>query len=206
MSITPRNTVLQWTSASLLLVSVVASGCARGPSKADLTRAVDEAIRERICFTTETKGVPEWPLIAGESNALSLLNNRVSVHPIVYAMREAGYVAVTPERSKVSYMSGQATGRYFVAPTEEAKAFWTADEGFCVGTRAVADVQEWTEPTAEGAAVEVKFTVLLVDVPEWARHAAFDSFPAMKVPVRGTAMVHKTNNGWKPTGDWALDP
>jgi hypothetical protein len=86
-----------------------------------------------------------------------------------------------------------------IMPTEEAKTWWDIQDGFCVGTKGVAEVQEWTEPGDAGGVqmIQVKYTWRLKDVPSWAKGPEFASIPGMATPIPGVAVLQKTNKGWK---------
>lgn len=84
-----------------------------------------------------------------------------------------------------------------ITPTVQAAEWWDRQEGWCVGKRAVADIQEWTLPGKDsGQPMQVKFTWKLVDVPAWAQRPEFESIPGMREPVEGEATLVRTSNGW----------
>jgi hypothetical protein len=119
------------------------------------------------------------------------------LHPILTAMKSAGYLQITQERSQ-NFLSSLVD---VITPTEVAKGWWDLQDGYCVGTKAVAEVKEWTEPGKDsGLPIQVQFTWRLVDVPSWANRAEFNAIEGMSTPVEGAAVLQKTNNGWKVAG------
>ena len=172
-----------------LFVSALAA-CASGPSKSELTRAIDEVAREKVCFALQEKKVRDWPLRVNNPS----MGAEPDFGPVLSAMIAADYVEVTPG-TRVNLFGIPTI--YLIMPTEEAKGWWSVEEGYCVGTRAVADLFEWTEPGKEGTVIQAKFTWHLVDVPPWAKRAEFDSIVGMSTPGNGTALLQRTNNGWK---------
>src|SRR5665213_1594446 len=188
----PRVAILIVAAASVL------TGCSGGPSKGQMANAINEVIKEKVSFSLEDKGVPTWPLqVERPSGAIE----EQPLHPILVAMQAAGYLKITQETQKERLGFVIEDKKIdVITPTEKAKGWWDPQYGFCVGTKAVADVQEWTEPGASGASgqpIQVKYTWHLTDVPSWAQRSEFKDIPGMTTPVPDTILLQKTNKGWK---------
>ncbi len=163
-----------------------------------MANAINEAIKEKINFALQDNSVPTWPLRVGGASAL------LAPDPILADMQAAGYLKITSGMANDE--QGDPVMVEVITPTEEAKKWWNGPDGFCVGTKAVAEVLEWTEPAASGSSgqtMQVKYTWHLVDVPSWAKRPEFKNIPGMVTPVSDTIQLQKTNKGWKavlPTG------
>lgn len=169
------------------------AGCSGSISKGQIIDAINESIKgNKTCFSIENQGMPTWPLkVRRPDSAFSA----APLDPILAAMQAAGYLKIT----QVTYRRGFLPQLVdVITPTDEAKGWWGVNEGFCLGTRVVEDVQEWTEPSKEsGKPIEVNFTWHL-DAPSWANRKEFNSIKGMR-PVKGVAVLQKTNKGWKAT-------
>jgi len=185
-SMLPRLVILLVAAASVL------TGCSSGPSKGQLANAINEEIKEKVCFALQNKNIPTWPMRV--QRPLGLMSEQ-QLDPILAAMQAAGYLKITQERQQQGF--GQVLVDV-ITPTDKAKGWWDAQTGFCVGTKAVSEVQEWTDPgKAPGGAIQVKYTWHLTDVPSWAKRLEFKDIPGMTTPVPGVTIVQKTNKGWK---------
>ncbi|MGB3550919.1 MAG: hypothetical protein WA993_09520 [Candidatus Binatus sp.] len=178
------------TAASVL------SGDALGVSK-QLAAAINEDIgKKKVCYRYGDNDAPTWPVEIDYSRVEDL-------PPILVDMQAAGYLHITQEQHPAA-SSANPNPRAFdlIAPTEQAKGWWVVPDGFCVGTRAVADIQRWTEPGEDsGKPIEVSYTWHLADVPSWANRPEFKNIEGMATEVKATAELQKTNNGWKTSGD-----
>ena len=140
------------------------------------------------------KKAPDWPMRVRRQMGLM---SGGQLDPILTAMQAAGYLQITQEIQREGFALMPVTVDV-ITPTETAKGWWDVQEGFCVGTRAVADVQEWTEPGKDsGVPLQVSFTWHLTDVPSWANRAEFKDIQGMTTPVEGMTILQKTNKGWK---------
>ncbi len=68
------------------------------------------------------------------------------MHPILAAMRAAQYLQIVMEPGNALSVPIDE-----ITPTEKAREWWDVKTGYCVGTKAVADIGEWTEPGKESA-------------------------------------------------------
>lgn len=176
------------------------AGCSGDVSKSQITKAINEKINEKSCFSVEKKGRPSWPLKVRTS---SEMYGETTLSPILAAMQKSGYLQVTVEeipKNQKDLASLLSAPKYIwvIAPTEQAKGWWDVQDGFCVGRIEVAEIKEWTEPGKDtGSPITVQYTWHLDDIPSWAKKPEFESVPGMKVPVPGTTVLQKTSNGWK---------
>ena len=178
-----------------LTVAIIApallTGCS-GISKGQLAAAINEDIKAKTCFALQDKSAPTWPMRVRRPVGLM---SQESLDPILAAMQAAGYLKIAQERQRGGFLTELVD---VITPAEKAKGWWIVPDGFCVGTKAVAEVQEWTEPGKEsGVPIEVKYTWHLSDVPSWAKGPEFKSIEGMTTPVAATTQLQKTNNGWK---------
>ena len=112
------------------------------------------------------------------------------------------HITEPPDSEKMNAGFGPSEEVHSITPTEQAKGWWVVPDGSCVGTKAVADIQRWTEPGKDsGEPIKVKYTWHLADVPSWANRPEFKNIEGMATPVKATAELQKTNNGWKTSED-----
>jgi hypothetical protein len=185
------------------LCAAVAVGCSSGPSKSQITAAINDKLKEKVCVGFREKQAPTWPLRTNRGGGEMYRN----LNPILTAMQSAGYIKITQEPVKFVYDAngwskqeeeGLAPFTDVITPTEAAKSWWDVQDGYCVGTKAVAEIKQWTEPGKDsGMPITVQFTWHLVDVPSWANRAAFNKIEGLLTPVEATTVLQKTNNGWK---------
>ena len=177
-----------------ILAASALAGCSGGVSKRQIADAINEHLKEKACFALQEKKVPNWPMRVRRQ--MGLMSGK-ELDPILVAMQAAGYLKIAQETQREGFALMPVTVDV-ITPTEQAKAWWGLKEGFCVGMRAVADVQEWTEPGKDsGMPLQVRFTWHLTDVPSWAKRVEFKDIPGMTTPVPGMTFLQKTNNGWK---------
>lgn len=184
----PRFAVLIVAAASLL------TGCSGGPSKGQLADAINEVIKEKVCFALEDKNPVTWPMQVQRAAGVTA---EKPLDPILAAMQAAGYLKITQQiqKHRNGFYTESATIDV-ITPTEKAKGWWDSKTGFCVGTKAVAEVVEWTDPS-KSPTIQVKYTWHLVDVPSWAKGPEFKNIPGMATPVTDEAVLEKTNKGWR---------
>lgn len=165
----------------------------------------------KVCFAFEDKKPPTWPVTSSAPSLVDpsptarpmTITGDVPLDPILAAMQAAGYLQITSKPP--DYSNGENLSRDTITPTEQAKGWWNIPDGFCVGRKTVADIQEWTLPGkdfgAPGQMTMVKYTWHLTDVPSWAQRPEFKNIEGMATPVKATADLQMTNNGWKTSGD-----
>ena len=209
MKITPLSLMGVVAMTVAIAAASVLTGCSHGISKSQLADAINEKIgKEKVCFALEDKKRPTWPMrvkrsfsSVSEAQQAAAAGGDPPMHPILAYMQAAGYLHITQEKDgEEPWITDDV-----IAPTEQAKGWWNVPDGFCVGTKAVADIQEWTLPGKDSGApvqlTEVTYTWHLADVPSWAQRPEFKSVEGMATPVKDTAELQMTNNGWKASGD-----
>jgi hypothetical protein len=159
------------------------AACSNSPSRGKITAALNKWIKAKSCFALQEKKAPTWPIRVQRAYG--------PLDPLLAAMQAAGYLQIT------SQPQGFGALIDVIKPTDQAKGWWDAQEGFCVGTKVVADVEEWTDYGKDSTVTQVKFTWHLKDVPSWAKRSEFKDMPGMTKPVDDAAILQKTNNGWK---------
>ena len=177
---------------------LILTACSGGVRESQVASAIDEEIKEKTCLTLENKRVPDWPLRLNRPLGYQFAEGDRGLDPILAAMQRAGHLAITRESSRWTGFAWTPIVDV-IMPTEEAKTWWDVQDGFCVGTKGVAEIQEWTEPGDAGGiqVIQVKYTWRLKDVPSWAKRPEFDSIPGMATPIPGVTVLQKTNKGWK---------
>lgn len=145
------------------------------------------------CVMIAGVGEINWPMKAEITKATQWPN------PILEAMRNAGYLTFDTRSEGLSGLL-QGPNVVVITPTEQAKAWYDPQRGFCIGDVAVADVTKWTAPgQASGTPVDASFTWKLTNVPSWAKRPEFATIPGMTTPRDGIAHLIKTNDGWQAT-------
>src|SRR5262249_13387561 len=109
------------------------TGCG-GVSKSQLTDAINEHLKEKTCFAVQKTKEPSWPMRVRRPGGLM---SEEPLDPILAAIKAAGYLKVAQEKQGEGVFADTVD---VVTPTEKAKAWWVVPEGFCVGTKAVAEV------------------------------------------------------------------
>src|SRR6266581_3813833 len=154
-----RRSVLIIAIATMFPITTYSSGV----SRKEITDAINNKIRQqKSCFSLADNNIRSWPLrVQRPLAALSESRGGTGspLDPILPAMKVAGYlkiVTVEPESMELPFD--------VITPSEDAKRWWDIKAGFCVGRRAVADIQEWTLPgAASGTPIQVNYTWHLVD-------------------------------------------
>lgn len=86
-----------------------------------------------------------------------------------------------------------------LTPKGHEKNVWDPEKGFCIGTRKVADVEKWTEPTASDGlqTTVVDYTWKVDDLPFGINRSDFPDLPGMGKPKSAHAELKKMNDGWE---------
>jgi len=191
-----KNRIIRAIGRTSVIVAVlILSACGSG-SEGEFTDAINQVIQNRkTCFSLQNNHVT-WPI------RMRHFSDR-PLDPILAAMQAAGYLKITKktqqQKSSIFFLPAVNMDVISISPTEEAKGWWDAKDGYCVGTREVVEIQEWTEPTkASGQRVVVKFTWHL-DAPSWADRPEFKNIKGLGEPINGQAVLQKTNKGWRAT-------
>ena len=171
-------------TASIAMAEVLAIGVAEAvqlPNRREARRALDAALARRRPALERAKGVGQRPALP----------------PLRRDMAKARRAQI---ECNCPHPFGTSRGAAAVTRPGPIRTRRDAKLGWCAGTRAVADLQDWTLP-GEGAGqpIEVRFTWHLVDVPAWARRPEFDDVPGLQTPVPGVAVLQRTSTGWAAT-------
>jgi len=183
-----------WSRLAIAIAAAsVITSCFGGISKSDITHAINEEIgKQKTCFSLTDNNVRSWPVRVRRPVGF-MTGQAEPMHPILAAMRTAQYLQIIMEPGNALSVPIDE-----ITPTEKARGWWDVKTGFCVGTKAVADIGEWTEPGKESATpIKVKYTWHLIDVPSWAKRAEFKNIEGMVTPVQDMVILQKTNKGWK---------
>lgn len=177
------------------LFALLAGGCGDGLTKGRAEAALEASFgTQDACWTPTDIDKRRFPLQANFDAS------QKNGNAILGALAQAGLVTLSSK-----YVAGNSVGllgrqAMVIDLTEAGRSAgaWHPRNGFCVGTKVVDDVVQWTEPTRDTDAQEsrVFYTWRIDNVPAWARHPAFATLQGMDEPVEATATLRKMNDGW----------
>jgi len=180
---------------SLIAIAAALAGCSGGPSKDDLKDGLEAYFKQKpqqACWNVQNSQAVQWPIripIAGmDKTQLGILDG----------VNRSGVATVTS--APVQEGDGVTVMALTITLTDKGKSekAWDPQKGFCVGTRQVQDVNEFTLPNKDtDGMTDVKFTWHYDDLPGWVERDKFPKLPGMVAPVNDEAMMQKTNNGWR---------
>lgn len=185
----------QIRTLGIALAVAALAGCSGGPSKGDLKDGLSTFFKDKpqeACWNVENSQAVQWPIripLAGMDKAQL---------GIVDGVNRSGIATVTS--APVQQGDGQTVLALTITLTDKGKAAkaWDPQKGFCVGTRQVQDVTEFTVPNKDTEGMtDVKFTWRYDDLPSWVERDKFPRLAGMAAPVNDEAMMQKTNNGWR---------
>ncbi|EKK5548092.1 DNA-directed RNA polymerase subunit beta [Enterobacter hormaechei] len=170
--------------------------------KGDFEKTINKEIsKEPVCYSFNTK---ENNSDAYESFSEPGVFVRVNVRgndvsPILEGLKKSGLIDIEFEQQGFTRVAALS------ATDKGAKAkFWDKEHGACVGTRTVDEIKEWTEPSDAGGqkVTRVSYTWKLSDIPNWVDKDAFarSGVKGIDKSENATAILVKTNNGWKASG------
>lgn len=178
-----------------LLVAAALTGCSGGPSKGDLKEglaAFYQAKPQAACWNVVNSANVTWPIRVPmngmDKTQLGILDG----------VNRSGIATVTSGVTQGD--GGLPIMALTVTLTDKGKSAgaWDAQKGFCVGTRQVQDVTEFTVPNKDNEGMtDVKFTWHYDDLPSWVERDKFPKLDGMAAPVNDEAVMAKTNNGWR---------
>ncbi|WP_334032881.1 hypothetical protein [Burkholderia gladioli] len=190
MNNTKKNLVL----GALVAAAAVLAGCSDGPSKGDLKDGLVQYFKDKpqaVCWNVENSAAAQWPIrVPSEGmtkEQVGLLDglNREGIATVQLGLVQQGFTNVSAFTINLTE-KGRSAGA------------WDPQKGFCVGTKTVDQVTEFTVPTKDNdGASEVKFTWKLDDLPAWVERDKFPKLPGMAASVNDEALMQKTNNGWR---------
>ncbi|WP_109479914.1 hypothetical protein [Paraburkholderia sp. C35] len=177
------------------MASAVLAGCSSGPSKGDLKDGLAEFFKAKpqdVCWNVENSAAVQWPI------RIALQGMDKGQIAILNGVKASGVADITEAPNVTAFGTmGTVLTITLTEKGKDAKA-WDPQKGFCVGTKQVKDVTEFTEPGKDGENVtDVKFTWQLDDLPSWVDRSKFPAIVGMTEPVADETLMQKTNNGWR---------
>lgn len=176
-----------------LVLTIVTVACSRdGLSKG--------ALSEQINASLEKDGPVCWPLNQQRAADVkfpffekTLPAFAGGLDPIIAGLVEGGYLSATPHRQ--TFGSGSLYD--LTAKGKDAKV-WDPEHGFCVGTKELDEVVDWTVPGEGGQqATRINYTWKVSKRPSWVDDELFSRVPGIPKSEAGFAIAQKTNKGWK---------
>lgn len=177
------------------LLLVLASGCGDGLTKGRAEAALEASFgRQDACWTPTDIDNRRFPL------QVDFDSSERNGNAILGALAQAGLVTLSGKRVPANsngLLGRQAMVIDLTDAGRNAEA-WHPRNGFCVGTKVVDDVAQWTEPTrgTDAQLSRVFYTWRIDQVPAWARDPAFATLQGMTEPVEATVTLRKLNDGW----------
>lgn len=178
-----------------LFFAVIGTGCGDGLTKGRAADALEKSFpTQGVCWATRDMANSRFPL------RVNFDSSQRDGNAILGALAQSGLVSLSNK-----HVVGNANGVFghqemLVELTDagrQAQA-WHEQHGFCIGTKVVDDVLQWTEPTraSDVQVSRVSYTWRISRVPTWARAPAFQALQGMDEPVEATATLRKMNDGW----------
>lgn len=181
--------------AIVFLSTVIGTGCGDGLTRRSAANALEKSLPSQgVCWATTDMANTRFPL------RVNFNSSQRNGNAILGALAQSGLVGLSSER-----VPGDANGLLgrevmLIELTEAGKQAeaWHERYGFCIGTKVVVDVLQWTEPSRATDLREsrVSYTWRITSVPAWARAPAFQALQGMDEPVEATATLRKMNDGW----------
>lgn len=179
---------------ALSIAAAALTACSGGPSKGDLKDGLTDyfkAKHQTACWNVQNSANVTWPIrIAMNGMDKTQLG-------ILDGLNRSGIATVT---SGVTTGDGLPVMALTITLTDKGRSAgaWDPQKGFCVGTRQVQDVNEFTVPNKDNEGMtDVKFTWHYDDLPGWVERDKFPKLDGMAAPVNDEALMAKTNNGWR---------
>ncbi len=179
---------------ALIVVAAALAGCSGGPSKGDLKDGLAQYFKDKplaVCWNVENSAAVQWPIRIPTQGMtkeqLGILDglNREGIATVQAGLVQQGFM-------NVSVLTINLTDK-----GRSANA-WDSQKGFCVGTKAVDKVAEFTVPNKDNEGMsDVRFTWKIDDVPSWVERDKFPKLPGMSASVSDEAVMAKTNDGWR---------
>ena len=179
---------------ALIVVAATLVGCSGGPSKGDLKDGLAQYFKDKpqaVCWNVQNSAAVQWPIrIPSEGmtkEQVGILDglNREGIATVQLGLGQQGFANVSAFTINLTD-KGRSAGA------------WDPQKGFCVGTKTVDEVTEFTVPNKDNEGMsDVKFTWKIDDVPSWVERDKFPKLPGMTVFVNDEAVMAKTNNGWR---------
>lgn len=179
---------------ALVVVAATLAGCSGGPSKGDLKDGLAQFFKDKpqaVCWNVANSAAVQWPIRIPSGGMtkeqVGILDglNREGIATVQLGLVQQGFANVSAFTINLTD-KGRSAGA------------WDPQKGFCVGTKTVDEVTEFTVPNKDNEGMsDVKFTWKIDDVPSWVERDKFPKLPGMTVFVNDEAVMAKTNNGWR---------
>jgi len=204
----------------VLISSVMACSDPKDPSEKNFEKAINEAIKESVaCFNDEvvggtgsgwTQNFFKFPLRFVPNPATGMIEGKRAIGHLD-AFVEAGLLAASEEiveQNRGQWDRKQVSVRVYDLTDVGRESYRGDGSGsFCYGIGVVDEITNFTLPAAAGPQqmVTVQYTYRIEDLADWTEHDYFSSLrenaeASEDTPIKGTAMLTLTNNGWVPYG------
>ncbi|SDG96186.1 hypothetical protein SAMN05216466_106199 [Paraburkholderia phenazinium] len=178
-----------------LSLTVLLAACGNGgPSKGDLKdglEAQDKAHPVQACWAVDNNANVSWPLRVPMNG---MTQEQLGV---IDGINRSGIATVTTGPFN---QNGIPMMVMTVDLTDKGKSAnaWDPQKGFCVGTRHVKDVNEFTIPgKGDENVTDVKYTWQYDDLPGWVERDKYPRLAGMTAPAADEAVLQKTSDGWR---------
>jgi hypothetical protein len=170
---------------SLCAAAFALSACGSGPTDRSLADGLNQSFADKpVCFAVmDPNATPPMRVSASPND------------PILAGLAKEGMITVQQDGGFLGFL-----GSVQIALTENGAKHkvWTQGRGFCLGHKAVDEIQKWTEPASQNGviATRVSFTWKISGLPRWVKRDDFAAIPGMTNAQPGVAVMVKTNKGW----------
>ena len=177
-----------------LSIAAALTACSGGPSKGDLKDGLVQFYKDKpqdVCWNIQNSANVHWPIQVPsqgmDKQQLGILDglNREGIATVQLGLVQQGFMNVSAFTINLTD-KGRSAGA------------WDPQKGFCVGTKNVDEVTEFTIPNKDtDGASDVKFTWKFDNVPSWVERDKFPKLAGMTASVADETLMQKTNNGWR---------
>lgn len=174
---------------------VIGTGCGDGLTQGKAAAALEKSFPSQgVCWATSDMANTRFPL------RVNFDSSQRDGNAILGALAQSGLVSLSNKQvvENPNGLLGHHVMQLDLTDAGRQAEAWDERHGFCIGTKVVDDVLQWTEPTRASDVQEsrVSYTWRIKAVPTWARAPAFRALQGMDEPVEATATLRKMNDGW----------
>lgn len=190
------------TLGAMLATTALLTACGQAPDNEQITSGLNDWIGQRpVCWSVANGARTTFPLHvnlpAAEIDAAHL--------PILDGLMRGGYITLGRPASR-GFAPANALDIALTDKGDEARV-WDPDHGFCVGTRAVATVQHFSDPEKDPRhETRVRYTWRLTNVPAWATPSLFGQVPGLTQPVPAEAVMRYADGRWQVQSEGPVLP
>ncbi len=175
--------------------AVLGTGCGDGLTKGRAAAALENSFpTQGVCWATSDMANTRFPL------RVNFDSSQRDGNAILGALAQSGLVSLSNKHvvGNPNGLLGHPVMLVELTDAGRQAEAWHEQHGFCIGTKVVDDVLQWTEPTraSDVQVSRVSYTWRITGVPAWARAPAFHALRGMDEPVEATATLRKMNDGW----------